>query len=71
MGKQWVVIDEVQQVPEILNMVHLEIEAHSRSRMGIGQERPKDRQLLFALTASSLRKLRRGRANLLAGRAFL
>jgi len=71
LGKQWVVIDEVQRVPEILNMVHLEIEAHSRSRMGIGQERPKDRQLLFALTGSSARKLRRGQANLLAGRAFL
>lgn len=70
-GRQWVVIDEVQRVPEILNMVHLEIEAHSRSRMGIGQERPKDRELLFALTGSSARKLRRGKANLLAGRAFL
>jgi len=71
MGRQWVVIDEVQRVPEILNMVHLEIEAHSRSRMGVGQERPKERQLLFALTGSSVRKLRRGKANLLAGRAFL
>lgn len=70
-GVQWVVIDEVQRVPELLNMVHLEIEAHSRSRMGVGAERPKDRQLYFALTGSSARKLRRGKANLLAGRAFL
>lgn len=70
-GRQWVVIDEVQRVPELLNMVHLEIEAHSRSRMGVGQERPKERELLFALTGSSARKLKRGKANLLAGRAFL
>jgi len=70
-GRQWVVIDEVQRVPEILNMVHLEIEDHSRSRMGVGKERPVDRELCFALTGSSARKLKRGKANLLAGRAFL
>lgn len=70
-GVQWVVIDEVQKAPELLNMVHLEIEAHSRAKMSIGSERPKQRELYFALTGSSARKLKRGRANLLAGRAFL
>jgi predicted AAA+ superfamily ATPase len=70
-GVQWVLIDEVQKAPALLDMVHLEIEAHSRARMGIGAERPKNRQLYFALTGSSARKLKRGQANLLAGRAFL
>lgn len=70
-GEQWVIIDEVQKVPEILNMVHLEIEAHSRSQMGVTEERPSGRKIYFALTGSSARKLKRGRANLLAGRAFL
>lgn len=51
-GLQWVVIDEVQRVPEILNMVHLEIEAHSRSRMGVGQERaPKSGNFFLRLLA--------------------
>lgn len=50
----WVVIDEVQRVPELLNEVHRLIE---------------ERQLRFALTGSSARKLRRGGVNLLAGRA--
>ena len=70
-GSQWVVIDEVQRLPEILNIVHLEIEAHSRSRMGVTSERPPGREICFALTGSSARKLKRGKANLLAGRAFL
>jgi predicted AAA+ superfamily ATPase len=55
-GKNWVVIDEVQKVPALLNVVHHEIES---------------RGVLFALTGSSARKLRRGAANLLAGRAFV
>jgi predicted AAA+ superfamily ATPase len=50
----WVVVDEVQRVPELLNEVHSLIE---------------ERHLRFALTGSSARKLRRGGANLLAGRA--
>ena len=70
-GTQWVVIDEVQKAPALLDMVHLEIEAHSQAKMGIHTERPKERNLLFALTGSSARKLKRGQANLLAGRAFL
>ncbi|MBI4238675.1 MAG: ATP-binding protein [Deltaproteobacteria bacterium] len=52
----WVVIDEVQKVPRLLNLVHKLIE---------------ERSLYFALSGSSARKLRRGGANLLAGRAFV
>lgn len=70
-GPVWVIIDEVQKVPELLNMVHLEIEAHQRSRGGVTNERPPQRQLRFVLTGSSARKLKRGNANMLAGRAFL
>ncbi len=50
----WVVIDEVQKVPALLDEVHRLIE---------------QRELRFALTGSSARKLRRGGVNLLAGRA--
>ncbi|MBL7662271.1 ATP-binding protein [bacterium] len=53
---KWVVIDEVQRVPALLNEVHSLIE---------------DKSLNFALTGSSARKLRRGQANLLAGRALV
>jgi uncharacterized protein len=49
-----VVIDEVQRLPMLLNEVHRLIET---------------RKWRFALTGSSARKLRRGNANLLAGRA--
>jgi predicted AAA+ superfamily ATPase len=52
---QWIIIDEVQKLPKILNLVHLLIE---------------EKKLNFALTGSSSRKLKRGTANLLAGRAF-
>jgi predicted AAA+ superfamily ATPase len=52
----FVVIDEVQRVPSLLDEVHSLIE---------------ERQQKFALTGSSARKLRRGAANLLAGRALL
>ncbi|MDD5706895.1 MAG: AAA family ATPase [Kiritimatiellae bacterium] len=52
----WVVIDEVQKVPELLNEVHRLIEA---------------RRLNFILSGSSARKLRRGGSNLLAGRALV
>ncbi len=52
----WVVADEIQKIPELLNYVHMLIE---------------ERKISFALTGSSARKLKRGGANLLAGRAFL
>lgn len=50
----WIIIDEIQKVPKLLDLVHMGIE-----RFG----------LKFALTGSSARKLRRGASNLLAGRA--
>ncbi len=52
----WVVIDEVQRVPRLLDVVHRLIESSSRK---------------FVLTGSSGRKLRRGASNLLGGRAFV
>ena len=53
--KDWIVIDEIQRVPELLNEVHRLIE----------KERHK-----FVLTGSSARKIRRRDTNLLAGRAL-
>lgn len=53
--KGWIVIDEIQRVPALLDVVHMGIEQHG---------------LKFALTGSSARKLRHGAANLLAGRAL-
>ena len=52
----WVVIDEVQKVPKLLDIVHSQIESTGTR---------------FALTGSSARKLKRGAVNLLAGRAFV
>jgi predicted AAA+ superfamily ATPase len=51
----WVVIDEIQKVPALLDEVHRLIET---------------RRLRFGLTGSSARKLRRRGVNLLAGRAL-
>lgn len=51
----WVIIDEIQRVPDLLNEVHRLIEA---------------RKLRFVLTGSSARKLKRSGPNLLAGRAL-
>ena len=51
----WIVIDEIQRVPELLNEVHRLIEA---------------RGLKFVMTGSSARKLRARGVNLLAGRAL-
>jgi predicted AAA+ superfamily ATPase len=53
----WVVIDEVQKLPELLNEVHDLISVHG--------ERYK-----FAISGSSARKLKREGVNLLAGRAI-
>jgi uncharacterized protein len=53
--KDWIIIDEVQRVPELLNEVHRLIEG---------------RKLRFLLTGSSARTLRRRGVNLLAGRAL-
>jgi predicted AAA+ superfamily ATPase len=56
-AKHWVVVDEVQRVPGLLDEVHYLMEEKNYRR--------------FALTGSSARKLKRGSANLLAGRAVL
>ena len=53
---KFIVIDEIQKAPQLLDVVHYLIQK---------------KNLKFALTGSSVRKLRRGSANLLAGRAFL
>ena len=53
---KFVVIDEVQKAPKLLDVAHYLIQKKG---------------LKFALTGSSIRKLKRGAANLLAGRAFL
>jgi predicted AAA+ superfamily ATPase len=55
---QFVVIDEVQKIPKILDIVHLLIEKHKAKQ-------------IFILTGSSARKLKAGSANLLAGRAVV
>jgi uncharacterized protein len=52
----WVILDEVQRSPRLLDVVHRMIEA---------------RKYRFALTGSNARKLKRGAANLLAGRAVV
>lgn len=54
--KRWVVIDEVQKLPFLLDEVHRQIELNKNR--------------FFALTGSSARKLKGGKANLLAGRAL-
>jgi uncharacterized protein len=51
----WVIIDEVQRAPALLDEVHRLIET---------------RRIRFVLTGSSARKLRRSGTNLLAGRAL-
>ncbi len=52
---QWVILDEVQRVPSLLNEVHRLIES---------------RKFKFILTGSSARKLKKKDVNLLAGRAL-
>lgn len=53
--KNWIVVDEVQRVPELLNEIHRLIEKNGYH---------------FVLTGSSARKLRKRGVNLLAGRAL-
>ncbi|MDE3001269.1 MAG: ATP-binding protein [Gemmatimonadota bacterium] len=54
-GDRWVVLDEIQRMPALLNEVHRFIE---------------ERRLRFVLCGSSARKLKRAGVNLLAGRAL-
>src|SRR5262249_39740076 len=51
----WIIVDEIQRLPQLLNEVHRLI---------------KDQKLKFVQTGSSARKLRRAGVNLLAGRAL-
>lgn len=51
----WIILDEIQRVPELLNEVHRLIE---------------NKKYKFILTGSSARKLRQKGINLLAGRAY-
>ena len=53
--KDWIIIDEVQKIPALLDVVHRLIE---------------NKQIKFILTGSSARKLKREGVNLLAGRAL-
>ena len=53
---KWIIIDEIQKNSKLLDIVHKAVESTPH---------------LFALTGSSARKLRRGSANMLAGRAFV
>ncbi|MFH1388865.1 MAG: AAA family ATPase [Patescibacteria group bacterium] len=53
---KWILIDEVQKIPRLLDEVHRQIENQAPFN--------------FAIIGSSARKLKRGQANLLAGRAF-
>ncbi|MEK7448768.1 MAG: AAA family ATPase [Planctomycetota bacterium] len=53
--KKWIVIDEIQRIPELLNEVHRLIE---------------EKKTKFLLTGSSSRKLKMEGVNLLAGRAW-
>ena len=54
-GKDTVVVDEIQRIPELLTVIHAVLEGPSPPR--------------FVLTGSSARKLRRGGVDLLGGRA--
>lgn len=51
----WIILDEIQKIPPLLDEVHRLMES---------------KRWLFALCGSSARKLKRGGANLLAGRAM-
>lgn len=54
-GGRWVIVDEVQRLPNLLNEVHRFME---------------EKRLHFVLCGSSARKLKRAGVNLLAGRAL-
>lgn len=56
-NKKYIIIDEIQKIPKLLDIIHTLIE----EKLPIN----------FIMTGSSARKLKRGGANLLAGRAFV
>jgi predicted AAA+ superfamily ATPase len=53
--REWIIIDEVQRIPDLLNEIHRLIEKN---------------KFRFVLTGSSARSLRKKGTNLLAGRAL-
>ena len=55
---RYVIIDEIQKIPKLLDIVHLLIESKKSTK-------------IFILTGSSARKLKMAGVNLLAGRAFI
>ena len=55
---RYVIIDEIQKIPKLLDVVHLLIESKKSNK-------------IFILTGSSARKLKIAGVNLLAGRAFI
>lgn len=55
-GTKWIILDKVQRIPELLNEIHQLME---------------ESDVRFILSGSSARKLKRGGANLLGGRAML
>lgn len=54
--ENWVFVDEIQKIPDLLDAVHLLIE---------------NEKIKLVLTGSSARKMKTSGANLLAGRAFV
>lgn len=56
--QSWIVIDEIQKLPQLLDEVHSLLFKYPR-------------RYYFALSGSSARKLKRGQGNMLAGRALL
>ena len=58
--KKYIFVDEVQRIPSLLNTIQVIIDESLRKR----------KPILFLLSGSSARKLKRGQANLLPGRIF-
>jgi predicted AAA+ superfamily ATPase len=55
---KYIIIDEIQKLPKLLDLIHQFLQKHPK-------------RFIFILTGSSARKLKSGGANLLAGRAFV
>jgi uncharacterized protein len=75
---EWIIIDEIQKVPKLLDLVHKILEEQEREKLQaehvqkeIHKTNLSTLSRKFILTGSSARKLKRGAANLLAGRAFV
>jgi len=67
-----IVIDEIQKIPELLDVVHQLMEQHYGWRFVLtGSSARKLKRWRFVLTGSSARKLKRSGVDLLAGRAVV